>query len=194
MQRARGKPNFVASSPEIYRHQDGNYEQCDTKFACHVPGLAVVDRERIEEFLNECIVCGVQYDTGPQTAGLEPHPRPHKADGRQQHGEQWKVVPDRCAAVIAVCQQKNGIVPQGPNESRNDGGRRKAVSFRKFRYQKSSSADLLSKDRGAIPDYSYCRCEEEVEDNAHPRAYRAESKGFGKAPNEQRVVKAPQSS
>src|ERR1700733_3842453 len=54
-----GKPHFVASAPEIYRHQDRNYEQRGTKFACHIPGFAVVDRERIEEFLDECIVCGV---------------------------------------------------------------------------------------------------------------------------------------
>src|SRR5450755_44257 len=190
----RGKPHFVASCPEIYRHQDGNHEQCGTKFACHVPGFAVVDRERIEEFLHERIVCGVQYDTRPETAGLEPHPCPHKAEGREQHSEQWKVVPDWCAAVVAVRQQKNGIVPQGPNQSRNDGSRRKAVSFRKFRHKKSSPADLLSQDRGAVPDYSYRRCEEEVEDNAHPRAHRSKSKGFGETFNKLRVVKATKSS
>ena len=166
----RGKCQFVASSPKIYRHQDRNYEQCHTEFARHVPGFAFGDRKRIEEFLNECIVCRVQHDTRPQAARLEPHPRPDEADGREQHGEQWKVVPDRCAAIVAVRKQKNGIVPQSPNESRNDGSRRKAVPFRKLRYKKSSPANLLSKDRGTIPDYSYRRSEKEVEDNAHPRA------------------------
>jgi hypothetical protein len=117
----RGRCQFVASSPEIYCHQDRNHEQCHTEFARHVPGFAFVDRKRIEEFLNECIVCGVQHDTRPQAARLEPHPRPDEADGREQHGEQWKVVPDRCAAIVAVRKQKNGIVPQSPNESRDSG-------------------------------------------------------------------------
>lgn len=52
----RSKHDFVAPSPEIYRHQDGNYEQCGTKFPCHISGFAVFYRKRIEELLNECIV------------------------------------------------------------------------------------------------------------------------------------------
>jgi hypothetical protein len=31
------------------RHQNGNYEQCDTKFACHISGFAVVHRKQIKE-------------------------------------------------------------------------------------------------------------------------------------------------
>lgn len=52
----RGKHHSLASSPEIYPQQGGNYEQCGTKFACHISAFAVVHHKRIKELLNERIV------------------------------------------------------------------------------------------------------------------------------------------
>jgi hypothetical protein len=56
------------------------------------------------------------------------------------------------------------------------------------------STFTVAEDRGAVPDYSYRRCEEEVENNARPRAHWAESKGCGKTFYELRVVRATKSS
>src|ERR1041384_6097649 len=91
-------------------------------------------------------------------------------------------------------KQKNGIVPQRPDQSGNDSGCRKAVPLRKFRHEKSSPANLFSKHRSAVLYYSDRCGEKEIKSNAHPRAHRAKSKVLGKTFDKLPVIKNTYSS
>src|SRR5689334_24989854 len=72
--------NLTTSVPEIRSHDDRNQTKGHTKFTCYVRRPLAVHSHRIKEPLNECVVCGMQDDAGPQATGFEAHPRPYKTD------------------------------------------------------------------------------------------------------------------
>lgn len=74
----------------------------------------------------------------------QPHPRPYGANDRRHNSEQWKVIPDWRAAVVAAGKQKNRVVPDGPNESGNDSCHGNAVSLGKLRYKKSPITPIVA--------------------------------------------------
>src|ERR1051326_2107887 len=77
--------NLTTSVPEIRSHEDRNHTKGHTQFPCNVWRPLVVHSHRIKEPLNECVVCGMQGDAGPQAAGVwGGSPRTHTDYSQEQ--------------------------------------------------------------------------------------------------------------
>ena len=105
-----------------------SHKEAQAKFTGDVGGLSVVPSERIEEPLDECVVGGVQEDTGPQAAGFEAHPGENETHGNDHYGEARQTVPGRRARVVVAINQ-DGVVPEGPDDTAEERRRRERSSL-----------------------------------------------------------------
>lgn len=175
--------DLAPSLPEVEGHEDREDENARTELIGDVVRLLVVNGERIEKGLNECVMGSVQDHAGPDAARLEAQPGPDKGEKRQHDRQQREIKPDRSIAFV-VREEHDWVMPKGPNEPGNGSSSGKAPLLCEFRNEKTPPPDLFTDDSGSIANDSERCGEKEVQGNAEPIRQGAEAERLRDLSNE----------
>lgn len=129
--------------------QSGNGDrESDAEFSKNVFGPAWVSGHGIEELLDEVVAPSMQNHSGPQTAGLQAEPGQDEAKADHMAGNNRQSKPARSHLVAG--EDDDGYVPQGPNDSGDDGSCRERKPFGQLGHEESTPTDILAESGGAV--------------------------------------------